>query len=986
MNINNFDLNALQGTPQLVTQANEVPKKQIRSFNRHKKMLLTHGKFKSIQQARAGNPGMSDEAIYTKLMDSYNLSVRRERRQRRETNNVIENFIKTKVKKLDKTTNPAWYKSPGQIVADIGRFITNMQEYLFNNYRGKTIMFVIKYANPEKQDALFSVIIPREFNLAKREIRKFADKLRKDSEDYLFDEDDKLFIYEPKDLPRGIDDNRVIQKFRDGVSHCVFQPIKNWINESIENGSKNTKKKYIEKMNLANELEQEYISGVPEDKLQDVCDKLQIAISIDFPAKIEFLKVVPNKKALKEFKFINTRLNHIDIMVQESKPTVVERETIKEIVEHAIASGQHVLYKRDKIGITSCHTLEGSYCTKNMMQDLFSQFESENDFHGLKIDALKETALTEYLSHACQYNQTKDFLDEESIEEIREWSSLKCEENTMKLKQLNLKHIDMQTAYANFRACHMYEGFLGKITDFRKTDRIMGVGIYTIVDLDFSQANQKLYAYNFNMGIYCNGMAYTSAELKMLSFYGVKYRIVCGCWGKSFEFDFPQYMKDKVDGTRPFAVWAGLCNSINYSSTHIFKTSDEQFVKALGQKIGMENVHYFPDLQECILHTKKQYVNHMSQITCFLTSYQRISTIEQLMVMDPAKIVRVITDGIYYFPHSFPLKNVFRQDNKINFGNYQAVSYTSNYDPNIAISCGITSCGEYKENFDKTLLLGPGGCGKTHTQLIDKGFVKFLYIAPSWKLARNKRHEYGCNSNVLYRVLSSDPDDIKMINGYNVLLIDECSMISEESKLNIFRKFSKTHKIIFAGDLGYQIPPESGICMSADGFDNVEIFTSDYRSKCPILNELKSTIRKMIDNNSSATEVNNYVIGFFKKLDRYISVEKMVDLYSISDMVLCGLKSVRDKITTQLSNKDYNGFQKYMIESGNRHYSKGDIIIDKNPPSECSSVVRHCFTSHSIQGETAHNKLFIHTYLWLPQMMYTCISRAKSIDQIYLLE
>ena len=44
----------------------------------------------------------------------------------------------------------------------------------------------------------------------------------------------------------------------------------------------------------------------------------------------------------------------------------------------------------------------------------------------------------------------------------------------------------------------------------------------------------------------------------------------------------------------------------------------------------------------------------------------------------------------------------------------------------------------------------------------------------------------------------------------------------------------------------------------------------------------------------------------------------------------------------------------------NRLYCNGDIVIGKKPES-CKNEIRHCFTTHSIQGETAKNNLFIDT-------------------------
>ena len=58
------------------------------------------------------------------------------------------------------------------------------------------------------------------------------------------------------------------------------------------------------------------------------------------------------------------------------------------------------------------------------------------------------------------------------------------------------------------------------------------------------------------------------------------------------------------------------------------------------------------------------------------------------------------------------------------------------------------------------LHLGAGGCGKTHYNCNDKGLVRTLFLAPSWKLARCKRNEIGINCSVWARALSTDPQKI----------------------------------------------------------------------------------------------------------------------------------------------------------------------------------------------------------------------------------
>ena len=56
-------------------------------------------------------------------------------------------------------------------------------------------------------------------------------------------------------------------------------------------------------------------------------------------------------------------------------------------------------------------------------------------------------------------------------------------------------------------------------------------------------------------------------------------------------------------------------------------------------------------------------------------------------------------------------------------------------------------------------------------------------------------------------------------------------------------------------------------------------------------------------------------------------------------------------------------------------------------PDKTDCEIRHAFTTHSIQGETATDKLFIDSSkMFDTRMFYTAISRAKTIEQIYIIK
>jgi ATP-dependent exoDNAse (exonuclease V) alpha subunit len=83
-------------------------------------------------------------------------------------------------------------------------------------------------------------------------------------------------------------------------------------------------------------------------------------------------------------------------------------------------------------------------------------------------------------------------------------------------------------------------------------------------------------------------------------------------------------------------------------------------------------------------------------------------------------------------------------------------------------------------------------------------------------------------------------------------------------------------------------------------------------------------------------------------------------------------------------NETYNHLEKYYITKSDRVYGRGEIYLEKPNTVDCE--IRHAYTVHSIQGETASGKLFIDLNgMFENRMLYTAISRAKKHEQIFLI-
>jgi len=843
----------------------------------------------------------------------------------------------------------------------------------------------------------------------------------------------------------------LIQNFREGIKNCLLNPIYEWCLDKkknlTENSSDRTINRYNNMLNLIEGYIEKYKNGVPQNDLQKICNDLQININITSPFNKDkiYFNIESTRKALKKFNYINTKFDHVDLdeLLNKEIIELCEEEFNNKLKE---LNDKNIFYtwKMNNNKISKIFTFENTYQIINKHKEIFKEFETLTGLKYCKIDDIDDKYLSKYVRDSVHVNGCIDFINTRHLNKYNNAGLLldigiEEEEDNIYINKYNyydneiitrnneitidkIKHIDQKKAYTNYILSDYYEGFLGKITDWRKTTKIEQVGLYRITNIDFSNANEQLKKYNEKMSIYHNDNIYPSFEIKFLLDNNVKLDIIEGCWGikpidinlyepkgisllgktvngdkiiNSENIIFDKMLNEKVDGIAYYAIYAGLTNSsLSLNDNFYMKTTQDHY-NIMKNQMGEDIKLYNNDM--CKVSYKKDHSYHLSQYLSFITGYQRIQVLEQLMTMNINNIVRVCVDGIYYINEdNLELKNCFREKNdKMTFLNIAGDSYISNIQKYYSINMN-----EYREHYKTQLCLGPGGSGKTHYNIVDKGLIKSLFVAPSWKLARNKKQEYNCDVSVWARVITDDPEILlKTKRRYNVFIFDEVSMMSEEDKNFILLNYNDC-KLIFCGDIGYQLPcigfkTEKIIDRFLDiereikvpltpinniGFDNYLEFKTDYRSNDIKLNEIKKYLRESIDNKSVKY---NYVKNYLLNNIKLISNEELLNKYDINDMILTHKNVCKDKYTELLKDK-FKDINKYYVKKNSSLYSNGDIIIGEKPDAQCE--IRHCFTVHCIQGETAKYNLYINiTDIKDLKMLYTAISRAKRMDQIYLI-
>lgn len=992
--------------------------RKITSLGKTNKALLREEfGFTNINQAKKAFDVETAEEAYEIMKEAHNDIIEQEK---------IEKQKKLKADKEKQLKEDKEALKRKVEVYNINKGVRDFVSVL-KTYRGKGIICDV-VVDGERVKTV-SIDIDSNFSSWWEKIGKYLFIYPEDSSIFGMYPNAKIYIYEGEEFsPKQF--KKIIQVFKDADNgKCVFNPIRKWATLHYENAkSKSTKSRYNVILRDLQELEEKYPNGVCETNIDEVCNKLQIDISIDKPlCDIKYITCKSMKKALNHFRYENTRLNHVEIKskvvnnkweteevdkslneyVVNEKATIMSRTELLELKKHLMENKIHHTFNKDLTNISKIKTLDGVYSISNEMVDCFNDFENQTGLNNCKLDDIDDADLSSFVKWGTHYNGTIDF------------------KNIKEYDVKDVYHIDMSKAYSKYKMCKFYEGFLGKITDFRFTKTIQGVGLYYIYNLVIPAG--KFQKYNDTLKIYQSHNIYTSFELNFLESKGCSFKILAGCWGvKSLDFDFNDEMiKGKNDdGNSYYALWTGKCDS-HYLQSKSWINGDYSMCCMIAENTTAKIEHY-ENGEICVKYDKKHNY-HLGHITSFITAYQRLNVLEQLDAIEYDNVIRVCVDGIYLKEQVNNLKNAFREKNDIEdktFGNLAGECFISNIiednevGKHIYKSCG-TELTDYWEKVkwefanerkhnNKELHIGAGGNGKTHRNLVDKGLVKVLYVSPSWKLARNKHNEYNCKSSVWARLITDDPEMISFVKKYaNVLLIDEVSMMTEQQKLKIFELYDDM-KIIFCGDIGYQLGAceydrcvkckknvKNRYCFKCNsndvehiipekikisGFDSVIENNTNYRCKDSRLLELYKDLRMMIDYARPVYEINDFVIDFFMKHKRVINKKTLQKMYTVNDMILVGTNEVKNEYTDMFPN-----MEKYYVIENDRVYSNGDIVVGAKPNTKCE--LRHAYTTHSIQGETAQYNLFIDANkMFDPCMFYTAISRAKVLEQIFIVE
>lgn len=750
--------------------------------------------------------------------------------------------------------------------------------------------------------------------------------------------------------PSNIEAKKLMQKFRDGVEHCVFVPIVNKLMEKMENSSsKESKKRYMQRLAKLEEYRAAYEAGVPEDMMEEVARASGMCITInDVVGNV--IKCFNENGKVGVLRMTNTRENHLE------EGSMVMNQDFIEVSESAMEK----IWKEAKKGKKGFYHVEGDI--KNDMPSKLKFLGESYKLGDSEKDILnqfsKEIELEKYRFNATKFPKVNEFIKAGRI--VNGWAT-----------ELNggdaTGHIDMPKAYAQFKKCEFYSGFMGVVQQWRSGDFSVdwikeNIGMYQFV---ITSCNDELFN---SLGMTVGSVhVLPSPEILYFVSRGVDVKIVAGVWGSRIDFEFPEYMLEN----RRYCLWSGRTAMEKNDKSYTFPGSAE-FAAHLKATLGEEKVLFWGDKGLITIKVPVKNVFTTHHILGFITSYVRIQMLEAMKQFDFSQLVKVVMDGIY-FKGEMPSGLDWFVEKEMK----DHTCLEKWYD-------GFDEAMEWKPVVygRNTCIAGQGGAGKTYGIMTDGCYNNILYVAPQHILGQRVREQYGANYTTYHQLVGIDCQPyIQKFSYPPVIVLDELTQIESAWIEKAFSMY-KDSLILVLGDIDkdgmwYQTRNgKPGMYSQTWTPDNVDfvVVEGDRRSKDQTLKNLKMKLREVmrkgfIDGNSGEEFM---MISWAKQFLNIVSFEDAcLNFKNGEDTWIAGTHKTNSKL-----------LEKGVVSGW---YKKGGWVsfAEKDGYEK-----RGSFSIHSYQGSTIENgKVYISIHdLFEFTMLYTAVSRAVNFSQLVFVD
>ena len=765
---------------------------------------------------------------------------------------------------------------------------------------------------------------------------------------------DKIVVVKPSQ----IEAKKLFQNFRDGIQHCVFTPILERLRKGYEEAKTDgSKKRYQQRIKRQEKYEQEYPKGVPEDKMEEIASAAGLRIYMDIMGKPQM--EWNTKGQIGSLYVTNIRENHIEgssgVLVVDKDFDIVSEDEMKEKWEEAklMENGKYKVEGDIKNGIPrKLHFLHKAFKVANPERDIINDFSNS-------------ITLKQYKLNATKYPEVNEFMKLASI--INGWST--------RINDITPTGcVDMPKAYAQFKKCAYYAGFLGSIHQWATGD----------FDYNFIKKHIGIYRFNIKKSSWKlaravglrEGMSVhlPSVEIQYYMDKGIEGTIDAGVWGSRMDFEFTEEMLQN----KRYQIWCGLLGSEQTHKRYTFPGSSE-WAGHLAATIPEAKVDYWKDKGLITVRMPLYKVRTAHHIFAFITSYTRIQMMEAMSEFKHEQLCRVVLDGIYYTGEKPECLNGWTEK--------KLCKETSNNPWYTNIKMNINWPAPLYIN--NTLIAGQGGAGKTFDIQMHPGFNNILYVVPQHTLGQDNSKKYKVRYATIHSLLGAETiiNDKKVQtrsyldeNGIPpVIVIDEITMIPAGWIDKAIEMYPKS-LILLIGDID-----KNGQWFQTRNSDGSGAFSKiwnpsksnldyvykegDRRSRDDEIKQLKLKCREVMrEIFTDGDSGEDFVMQSWAKHNLpHITEDAAVAMFKPGDTWIAGTHAIN----------------KRLLEKGvvSGYYKKGGWISTEE---KTGYEKRASFTIHSYQGSTIESgKVFISiTNLFEYTMLYTAISRAVNYNQL----
>lgn len=787
---------------------------------------------------------------------------------------------------------------------------------IFQAYRTRPFTIQIRMDGNVLAEGRFNFTNIQSSDRARDYLREFF--IQYDADEFKFDVNSRIYIYPYE----RVQPNAIRQAYREGEQHCFFTPlIALW---SAPAKTPSTQKEQDTILKRVKKLAEEYGNNpVPHEDIPLIAKKCNTTIKIYDPLGNELFNFNPSSR--KTLCLRHTRNNHVEPTSNTREPREITYDEAQSIIENT--NEGEIVVEGSFFDPTKIYTNTEILTIHNPMKPYLD--EIRNNIPDIKFNATDHPDVNNYLLQSRIINSA-----------------------TLTFNPDFDQHYDLEKAYTQFHTTSFYEGFLGKIHQWRSftfppdnkflTDH---VGIYKAIINKPSKLAKML-------GMHAGDhLILPSPEWKFHKANGTDFTIISGVFGHTFDFRFPasslQTVKTRLGTSqtkafntattenKPFRIFAGQCSSkVNefHKRTYTFRAT-ESFAGHLASIYP--DTEYNKELNRVSVNIPLDKVYTQHHLLSFITSYTRIIMMEQMLKLQLNNLSAVTLDGLYFKGKpSSPFTSCFRpktpKHNPIGNNPWYVPVNSSEKFPLIT---------PYNQN---SALLGAGGTGKTHKILTDPGFNDILYVSPTHELGKSKQQEFNIPYTTLHRAIGENCRSYRDTNGVPaVIFVDEITQMEDEFIERLIRLYPES-LIFVAGDIddtGRHFQCKYANTIWKPTF-KCFTFTTDYRSHTQELKKIKIDLRSIMQTNPTADDMKNYAHKHFRHIPW-------------ADAVL-----------------DFKPEQDIWIAGTHKYINKHPFKIH---------------TTHSYQGKTIElpKRLFISTDdLFEHTMLYTAISRARSHDQL----